>query len=243
MNIANKIILITGGAVRVGRAISLELAGAGATVCCHYHTSKKAALELKSMVEKTNGHIWLFQADLSVTTNAVNLVRQVIDTFGRIDVLINNASIFFKTPFGTVSEEQWDQFLNLNLKAAFFLSQEAGKQMSEQKEGKIINIADSGALHPFPSYLPYSISKAGLMALTKGLAKALAPYVQVSCVNPGPVLFPNDFPDKEKEFAINQTLLKRAGTAEDVARTVRFLIENDYITGECVAVDGGRQIR
>ncbi len=116
--------------------------------------------------------------------------------------------------------------------------------MQAQKSGKIINIGDSGALTPFPSYLPYSVSKAGILALTKGLAKALAPHIQVNCVNPGPVLFPQEFPDKEKEFAINQTLLKRAGSAEDVARTVRFLIEgSDYITGECIAVDGGRHIR
>ncbi len=243
MKIKNRIILVTGGAVRVGRAISMDLANAGAIVCCHYHTSEDAAKELQQTIEKTGGRIQLFQADFSQTMEAIGLARQVLNEFGHIDILVNNAALFFKTPFGTVTEQQWDQLLSLNLKSTFFLSQEAGKHMMERKTGKIVNIADSGALNPFPSYLPYSLSKAGIIALTKGLAKALAPFVQVNCINPGPVLFPEEFPEKEKDFAINQTLLKRAGTAGDVAHAVKFLIETDYITGDCIAVDGGRQIR
>ena len=244
MNLNQRIVLITGGAVRVGRAISKELAAAGAVIACHYHSSEAQAIRLKREIEDEGGQIELFRADLSDLSSCKNLIAAVRQAYGKIDVLVNNAAVFFKTPFGSVNEKQWDTLLNLNLKSVFFLSQEVSPVMQAQKSGKIINIGDSGALTPFPSYLPYSISKAGVIALTKGLAKALAPHIQVNCINPGPVLFPRDFPEKEKEFAINQTLLKRAGSAEDVARTVRFLIEgSDYITGECIAVDGGRHIR
>ncbi len=244
MNLTQKIVLITGGAVRVGRAISKELALGGAVVCCQYFNSASEARQLKEEVQKNGGKLEVYPADLSKISSGKNLVEKIHREYGRIDVLVNNAALFFKTPFGTVSEEQWDTLLNLNLKAVFFLSQEVGRLMRNRKSGKIINIADSGALSPFPSYLPYSISKAGVVALTKGLAKALAPHVQVNCINPGPVLFPDEFPDNEKDFAIKQTLLNRAGTPDDIARTVRFLIEGtDYITGTCVAVDGGRHIR
>ncbi len=244
MELEQKIALVTGGAVRVGRAISKELAKSGALVCCHYHSSEKEAQRLKKEIREYGGKIDLFRADLSKVASVKNLVQAIIQKYGQIDILINNAALFLKTPFGSVNEDQWDTLLNLNLKATFFLSQEVSRFMLKEQSGKIINIADSGALKPFPSYLPYSISKAGVVALTTGLAKALAPHIQVNCINPGPVLFPQEFADKEKEFAVNQTLLKRAGSAEDVARTVRFLIEgSDYITGACIPVDGGRSAR
>ncbi|MHB2154970.1 SDR family NAD(P)-dependent oxidoreductase [Calditrichota bacterium GD2] len=244
MDIKEKIVLITGGAVRLGRAIALELAARGATICCHYHQSAAAAEELKKEIEHKGGKIRLFRADLEQAKEAEELAEAVWQKTGRIDVLVNNAALFFKTPFGKVTEAEWDQFFNLNLKSVFFLSQKIGMRMLAQKSGKIINIGDSGAIHPFPSYIPYSISKAGVMALTTALAKALAPYVQVNCINPGPVLMPASFPQAEKQYAIDQTLLKREGSAYDIARTVRFLVEDsDYITGACINVDGGRAIR
>ncbi len=244
MNLKDRIVLITGGAVRIGRAISLQMAEAGAVVCCHYNSSDEQASELKQVIERKGGQVRLFKADLNNPQNGVRLAQEVYAVYGRIDVLVNNAAIFFKTPFGSVSEEQWDRLMTLNLKSVFFLSQEVAKLMLQRNEGKIINIGDSGAVHPFPSYLPYSISKAGVMALTIGLAKALAPHIQVNCINPGPVLIPETFPDKDKQYAIEQTLLKREGSAEDIARTVRFLIEgSDYITGTCIDVDGGRRIK
>ncbi len=244
MELKDKIVLITGFAVRLGRAIALELSQRGAVICGHYHSSYQQAQQLKEKIEKAGGRVFLFQADLALVNAVEHLVEQVIQKTGRIDVLINNAAIFFKTPFGTVTEKQWDQIFDLNLKSVFFLSQKVGQLMKQNQAGKIINIGDSGALHPFPAYLPYSISKAGVLALTIGLAKALSPEVQVNCVNPGPVLFPEQFPEQEKQFAIEQTLLKREGTPEDVAKTVRFLIEDsDYITGTCINVDGGRAVR
>lgn len=244
MDISGKVILVTGGAVRIGRAICLELAGAGASIFCHYHSNREAALSLQQEIAALGGQCQIFSLDLSQSQSAAILINEVIQSYGRIDALINNAGLFYKTPFGSVTEEDWNAFHNLNLKSAFFLAQETGRLMQAQQSGKIINIADAAASTPFPSYLPYSISKAGVIAMTKGLAKALAPNVQVNCINPGPVMFPDDMAEKEKQQAIEQTLLKREGSAQDIARTVRFLLEgSDYITGAIIPVDGGREIR
>jgi NAD(P)-dependent dehydrogenase (short-subunit alcohol dehydrogenase family) len=149
-----------------------------------------------------------------------------------------------KTPFGTVTEENWDNLFALNLKPNFFLSQEASKIMMEKQAGKIVNIADTSGLRPWPSYIPYSLTKSGMISLTKGLAIALAPYVQVNCINPGPVLMPDKYSNVQIAQTIEKTLLKRAGQAEDVASAVRFLLEDgDYITGLILSVDGGRSIK
>ncbi len=240
----SKVVIISGAAVRLGRAIALELAQAGMHLFCHYHKSEQAARSLKEEVERNGGSIRLFQGNLSETGIIEQLSDEALRVYGRIDYLVNNAAIFYKTPFGTVTEAQWDEFMAVNLKQTFFLSQKTGQIMLKQKRGKIVNIGDAGAEAVFPAYLPYSVSKAGVVALTKGLAKALAPYVQVNCVNPGPVLMPAQMLQKEKEFAIEQTLLKREGSAGDVAKTVRFLLEqSDYITGAVLPVDGGRSIR
>ena len=244
MDLKNKIVLITGGAVRVGRAISLEISKAGATIFCQYYSSSDSAQSLKNEIEKNDGSIHIYQSDLSNQDGIRQTVDEVIRLYGRVDILINNAALFFKTPLGKVSEKDWDTLHNLNLKAPFFLSQAVSEYMLKQKSGKIINIADAGAETPFPAYLPYSISKAGIINLTKGLAKALAPNIQVNCVSPGPVMFPKDYSEEERKFSIEQTILKREGSAEDIAKTVRFLIEgSDYITGAVIPVDGGRQVR
>lgn len=243
MKLENRVVLITGGAVRIGRAICLELISAGAIVYCHYHTSAENAESLRSDVQKTGGKIFLLQSDLNHTPNADLLVNEVISKMGRLDVLINNAALFFKTPLGTVSEDQWDRLFNLNLKAAFFCSQRAGQYMVKQGWGKIINIGDSSGENPWPSFIPYGLTKSGVIAMTRGLARALAPAVQVNCINPGPVMIPDSYSPDERETAINRTLLRREGNPEDVVRSVRFLIEgSDYITGTILNVDGGRSI-
>ena len=244
MQIKNTVVLITGGAVRVGRAITTELLKAGASVLCHYHSSAKAAQTLATEAEMLPGILHLYSYDLYQPDAVEKLLSETLTVFGRIDVLINNAAVFFKTPLEEVNEEDWDRLHTLNLKKVFFLSQAAGLKMKHQGAGKIINIGDAGAENPFPSYIPYSVTKAGVIALTRGLAKALAPQVQVNCINPGPVMIPEDYDPQAKRLAIQQTLLKREGSAEDVARSVQFLIEgSDYITGAVIPVDGGRQIR
>lgn len=240
MQISNSTILITGGAVRVGRAISEMLAGQGARLFCHYNKSEQAALEL---AEKFSS-VTLLQSDISTAAAAQELVDEVIRQSGRIDVLINNSALFFKTPPGTVTSEQWDTLFNVNLKAAFFAAQQAAVAMKKQGQGKIINIGDTSGENPWPSYLPYSITKAGVIAMTRGLAKAFAPQVQVMCINPGPVIMPGDMDNDEKQFALRQTLLNREGSGNDIANAVRFIIEQgDYMTGTCLYMDGGRSVR
>ena len=244
MKLQDKIVLITGGAVRVGREITREIAQTGARVVCHYNHHKDEAIQLQQELETQGFPIYITKADLSDISSCEMLISNIINQFGRIDVLINNAAIFYRTPLGTVTEKQWDQLFTLNLKAVFFLSQAAGELMQRQQRGKIINIGDAGVENPWPSYIPYSLTKVGVIALTKGLAKALAPHVQVNCVNPGPVLFPPGMSEEEQNFAVQQTVLKKSGSPQDIARTVRFLLEgSDYITGAIIPVDGGRSIR
>ena len=240
MDLAGKVALVTGGAVRVGRAITIELIEAGCTVFCHYNRSKGAADELRNQYP----NIKLLQGNLNEIDTTRSLVDQVLNLAGTIDVLINSAAIFPKSPLGDVTEKDWDEVFEINLKSYFFLSQEASNIMLKKKSGKIINIADTSGLKPWPAYIPYSITKSGVISLTKGLAKALAPDIQVNCINPGPVLIPDDYSPLQIQQAIEKTLLKKTGTAEDIAHAVRFLLEDgDYITGLILSVDGGRSIK
>lgn len=244
MKIENKTVIVTGGAVRIGRAICLELAGQGAKVVCQYHSSRDAAASLQEEIKASAGQIALVRSDLRRKESPADILQQALDAFGRVDILVNNAALFYKTPLGTVTEEDWDTFHTLNLKRVFFLSQAVAGLMQSQGSGKIINIGDTSGYSPWPGYIPYATSKAGLIAMTVGLAKALAPDIQVNCINPGPVMMPEDMTDEERRLAAEQTLLRREGSAADIARTVRFLIEgSDYITGAVIPVDGGRQVR
>jgi pteridine reductase len=239
MQLRNKVILVTGGAIRIGRAICIELNAAGGLVYCHYYHSEAAAKEL----QEKKPQLRLLKADLTKSKAASRIIRQIGSEAGKIDILINNAAVFIKTPLGGVDEAIWQTLFNLNLKVAFFLAQEAGTDMKARGSGKIINIADISGLKPWPAYIPYAMTKSALINMTKGLALALAPAVQVNCIAPGPVLLPDDYSAAERKKAIERTLLKRTGRAEDVAYAVRFLLEDgDYITGAVIGVDGGRSI-
>jgi len=243
MELKNKNILVTGGAVRVGRAITSNLAHADARVFCHYNSSKQSAESLRSELQQAGYEIELIRGDLSKTDHIGRVIDSVVAKGGSIDVLVNNAAVFFRTPLGTVTEEQWDKLFTLNLKSPFFCAQNAGDRMRRQGYGKIINIGDPSGLNPWPGFIPYGLTKGGIISMTKGLARALAPEVQVNCINPGPVMLPEEYPESERERALNATLLKREGRPEDIAATVRFLIEgSDYITGSIANVDGGRSI-
>lgn len=246
MQLKGKVVLITGAARRIGRFIALCLAKRGAVIAAHYSTSHREAQQLKAEVERLGGEIHLFRADFSlparrpVVPSIQTFVKKIYAECGRIDVLINNASIFYPAPFGKISEKDWDSFLAVNLKAPFFLAQEIGKRMLAQKSGKIINLVDWTGERPYPDFLPYAISKAGLIAATKGLAKALAPHVQVAGIAPGPILPAEKISAARRKKAVAHSLLKRYGNPEDIAQTVRFLIEGtDFITGSILTVDGG----
>ena len=243
MELKNKSILITGGVVRVGRAITRELLSTGARLFCHYNSSHQEAKSLQKEAGNNAWNLHLIQGDLNSVGFAESLVEQVIEESGHIDALINNAAIFFKTPLGEVNEAEWDKLFQLNLKAPFFCAQKAGMYMKKQGWGKIVNIGDPSGENPWPSFIPYGLTKGGIISMTRGLAKALAPEVQVNCINPGPVMFPDDYSKENQERALKNTLLKKEGTAEDIAKTVRFIIEgSDYITGAIINVDGGRSI-
>lgn len=243
MTLEGKVALITGAAVRVGRAIALELARRKAKVIVHYHASERAAHEVVSAIGDIGQPAVALRADLSQAQQIEALVSESLRAFGRIDILVNNAAIFYRTPFLSVREEDWDRHLDLNLKGVFLCCKAVAPVMLSQGSGRIINIADVAGVRPWAEYIPYCVSKAGVMALTQGLAKALAPTVLVNAVAPGTVLFPENYSEEDKEKVRAAIPLGREGTPEDVARTVVFLAESDFITGAVVPVDGGRLVK
>jgi pteridine reductase len=236
MNIDGKVALITGSAKRVGREIALELGRRGARIAAHYRSNEPEA----RVVAGKDG-AW-FQADLRETAAVERMFRGIEAKFGGLDILINSASVFSQATADDATPEHWDLQMDTNAKAPFFLAQRAAAFMRARGAGKIINIADVAGEVIWPSYLPYSVSKAALIAVNRGLAKAYAPDIQVNAIAPGPILFPEYYTEEQKQTAINRTLLKRAGSPQDIVNAVVFLIENDYITGELIHVDGGRHI-
>lgn len=247
MKLLGKIILITGAAKRIGREIALQLAKGGASIVIHYRESKASALQLQQEIMKIGAQSYIVQADFSgrgpISPIIEKFLSQVYRFVPQIDVLVNNAAIFYPTPFGKIAEKDWDTFLNVNLKAPFFLAQAVGREMLKKKSGKIINLVDWMGDRPAARFLPYSISKAGLIAATKGLAKNLAPHVQVLGIAPGPILPAAHSSPQEQQQAAAKTLLYRFGEPKDIAETVRFLIEGtDFMTGSIVYTDGGASL-
>ncbi len=236
--------MVTGAAKRVGRETALQIAAAGGSLLIHFHRSEKAARQLKARIEKKYGvRVFLVQGDLGSYEQIERIAEQAWQAFGNIDVLVHNASTFYPTPLGKVSEAEWDDLFAVNAKAPFFLSQDIGLRMKKRGRGKIIHIADWAAKHPYQGYIPYCASKAALLAVAQGLAKSLAPQVQVNSILPGPVMWPDDLGEKVKRSVLKQTPLARIGSAEDVASAVKFFIEgNDFMTGSELHVDGGRHI-
>jgi NAD(P)-dependent dehydrogenase (short-subunit alcohol dehydrogenase family) len=236
MDIQGKVALITGSARRIGREIALDLARRGAQVAVHYRSSAEEAEEVAGL----KGAV--FQAELTDTAALENMFRSVEKKFGGLDILVNSASIFAPGAADEVTTSDWDAELNTNARAPFFAAQQAARLMRRRGAGKIINIADVAGELIWPAYFAYSVSKAALIAVNRGLAKAYAPEIQVNGIAPGPVLFPEYYTDEQKKTAVERTLLKRAGSPGDVVHAVVFLIENDYITGEVIHVDGGRHV-
>lgn len=232
-------VLVTGSAKRVGRVTALTLADRGANVAVHYRTSDEAARETAEEVRERGGDATTVQSDLSTVGGAREAVDSAVEAFGGIDVLVNNASVFSETPVAEVTEEDWDRNMDVNLRAPFFASQRAAAEGVE----KVINIAGVGAHRPFPSYLPYSVSKAGIVSLTEGLAKALAPEVTVNAVSPGTVLSPEDRTEEEEKRIAEKTPVGRIGEPEDIADTVAFVVESsEFLNGAVINVDGGRSL-
>jgi pteridine reductase len=244
--VRGKVVLITGGARRVGAAICRNLHAHGAGIMVHYRSSAKEARALQAELNlKRTDSVALIQADLLNLPMLPNLVGDTVKRFGRLDVVINNASSFFPTAVGEINDKAWDDLIGTNLKAPLFLSQAAVGQL-KKNHGCIVNIVDIHAERPMKNYVVYSTAKAGLVNLTRSLARELAPEVRVNGVAPGAIIWPEDeawSDELSRQRIINSTLLKRVGDPEDIAKAVYFLIADaPYITGQIIAVDGGRSI-
>jgi pteridine reductase len=241
-----KVVLVTGGAKRVGAAICRRLHAAGAQIAIHYRSSRQEALALQDELNALRPEsAAIFQADLLELEALPEMFREIIRTFHQLDALVNNASSFYATPLADIDEQQWQDLLGTNLKAPLFLAQAAAAELRRHR-GCIVNIADIHAERPMHGHLLYSTAKAGLVALTKALAQEMAPHVRVNAVAPGVIVWPETeawLDEEERRKIIAHTLLKREGDPDDIARTVAFLIQDaPYITGQIISVDGGRSV-
>lgn len=242
MNLHGKVALVTGGAKRVGKAIAHALAARGCKLIVHYKTSQTDAEATVRELQAANAEAMAVQADITQEDEVERMVAAAVARFGRIDILINNAAVFFRTPVETLTIEEWEQVLDVNLTGTFLCAQKIGLRMREWGWGHIINIADVAGQRPWVDYIPYSVSKACVITLTQGLAMELAPQVMVNAIVPGPVLFQDDTPEAVRQREIDKTLVKRAGAPEEVAEVVVFVAESDYSTGSLFHVDGGRAL-
>lgn len=245
-NLQHKVILITGGAKRVGESICRELHSHGANLMVHYNTSKQAAKALQAELNlQRKDSVAIIQGDLLNMDVVASLASETVKHFGKLDVLVNNASTYTPTEVGDINEENWQDLVGSNLKAPTFLSQAAAKEL-KKNNGCIVNITDMHIENPKKGYVVYSVAKAGLVTLTKSLANELSPEVRVNAVAPGPVLWPENNPQFDEVYrkrVISQTLLKRIGDPTDIAKAVKFLAADaPYITGHVLAVDGGRSV-
>jgi pteridine reductase len=243
--LAGKAVLVTGGARRVGAAICRRLHAAGANVVVHYHRS---AQDAQALLHELNGvragSVAVARADLLIPGALPQLIKDALAAFGRLDVLVNNASSFYPTPVGEIGEQAWDDLLGTNLKAPLFLAQAAAPEL-RKAHGCIVNIIDIHAELPMKNHVVYNAAKGGLLALTRSLARELGPQVRVNGVSPGAIVWPDDPAwqnDIERQRIVNQTVLKRTGEPADIAGAVEFLIAAPYVTGQILVVDGGRSI-
>jgi NAD(P)-dependent dehydrogenase (short-subunit alcohol dehydrogenase family) len=241
MLLRGKTALVTGGAIRVGKAIALAMAERGASVGITYRSSAAEARETVGELETRGVQAYAVRCDQRAPEQVTAAVREIETGLGPIDVLVNSAAIFRRTPFFEATLEDWDEHLEVNLRGPWLFARAVAPGMQARGGGVILNMVDIAAEHPFPGYLPYSTGKAGLAALTRGLARALAPAIRVNGIAPGDVLWPEGYPEEKKEKSREQTPLKRAGNPEDVAAAAVFLVEgSDFLTGVILPVDGGK---
>jgi len=237
-SLEGKVALVTGAAKRIGRSIAEKLSSLGAAVVVNYENSKSEAEELVQSLEAAGGRAIAWQADVSRRDQVARMFEAVSREFGRLDVLINNAAIFFPAQFESLTEDQWDRIMNSNLKSTFLCSQ-AATPLLRASRGQIINMSSLGGLLSWPTYTHYCVSKAGVIMLTRCLARALAPEIRVNSIAPGTIEFPGEV--AHEEF-IRRAPLHRTGTGEDITNAVEYLLSADFVTGQVMVVDGGRQI-
>lgn len=235
-----RVALVTGAAKRIGRAVAVRLAADGADVVIHYHRSKSEADDAVTEIASLGRECIAVQADLCSLAQIKRLFQQTVEQFGRLDILINSAANFLPAHLDDTTEKMWDTALDTNLKAPFFCAQ-AAAPLLKQSRGVIINFADIGGILPWPGYIPHCASKAGVIMLTKCLAKALAPDVRVNAIAPGTITMSGDPSEWEAEF-IRRAPLHRTGTPDDVADAVSFLVHAKFMTGQVLILDGGRTL-
>lgn len=254
MDIEGRVALVTGGAHRVGRAISVGLAAAGAHVMVNYFTSADEATETIEHIRSLGGHATAVQADVSTVDGIRSLARATATGSpsagtsagdaqgrGRLDILVNSASLFEQSRFEDISESDWDRVLAVNLKGPFLLSQAMAPRL-RAGGGTIINIADLSALQPWPSFAHHAVSKAGLLHLTRVLARALAPDVRVNCIIPGTVLPPDSWEGEDYAGGRDRRVVEHEGRPEDVVDALLYLVRSPFVTGQSIIVDGGRTL-
>ncbi len=237
--LAKQVALVTGAAKRMGRSIALRLASDGADVLVNYMTSREEAAEVVAEISSKGRRAVAIPADVSKKADVDRLFAAVENEFGRLDIMVNNAGIFEAIKFDEITEEQWDHFMNANLKSQFFCAQAAARLMKRQGSGHIINISSLGGLLPWPAFTQYCVSKAGVIMLTRCLARGLGPEILVNSIAPGTIEFPGDEPDQD---FIRRVPLHKTGTGDDIAETVSFLAQSKFITGQIIPVDGGRTL-
>ncbi|HEV2342091.1 MAG TPA: 3-oxoacyl-ACP reductase family protein [Candidatus Acidoferrales bacterium] len=234
-----RVALVTGGAKRIGRSIAEKLASEGADVVVNYASSQREAEKLASELRKLGRRALAVRADVSKKREVHHMMESVQREFGRLDILVNNAGTFFAADFDELTEEQWDRIMGTNLKSQFLCAQAAAPLLKRSGRGYIINISSLGGLLPWPKYTHYCVSKAGVIMLTRCLARALAPEILVNSVAPGTIQFPDEVPDEEY---IRRAPLHRTGRGSDIAEAVFYFASSDFVTGQILAVDGGRAL-
>jgi pteridine reductase len=239
MEIHGKAALVTGGARRVGRSLALALAEAGADVVVNYNASADDARATVAAIEACGRRGVAVQADVSRASDVARLIAGAEHAFGRLDILVNSASLFQRTPFLQISEAEWDHVLAVNLKGPFLLSQAAAPLLARDGGGAIVNIVDLSALQPWPSFAHHAVSKAGLLHLTQVMARSLAPAIRVNSIAPGTVLPPEG---QQGEEGSERRVIERDGEPGDVVEALLYLVRADFVTGENLLVDGGRML-
>jgi pteridine reductase len=239
-SLLNRVALVTGSGKRLGRAVAIGLAEQGADVVIHYRSSETEAREAVAEIEKLGRRSVALQADLAQVSELPQLFQKVQANFGRLDILVNSAANFLQTEFASTTEKVWDASLDTNLKAVFFCCQ-AAAPLLKKSNGAIINFADIGGILGWPGFIPHSISKAGIIMLTRCLAKELAPGIRVNAIAPGTITMPGDLPELEADF-VKLAPLHRSGRPNDIVAAVSYLASAGFVTGQVLVVDGGRTL-
>ena len=239
--LSGKVALVTGAAKRIGRSVALRLASEGVDVIVNYRSSKAEADEVVAQITAKGRRAMAVQGDVAKRVDVMAVFATIEREFGRLDILVNNAGMFFPAKFEDLAEEQWDTILDVNLKSQFLCSQAAAPMLRRSGHGRIINFASLGGLLAWPAYTHYCVSKAGVIMLTRCLARALAPEITVNAIAPGTISFPGDAPEIAEDF-IHRTPLRRTGGPEDIDDAVIFLAKSPFITGQVIVIDGGRTL-